>query len=138
MKNRPGSRGKHRNNPPPLSAAEILARDNVPASKPVPPPIAERLARHRVFIASSDEHFDPRKGLTRVKGSKGTWELSTSQPIVSGLPVERTRRLPVGSMKRKSGTDSEVEPFRPAWQPHIYHPKAVAGDLHDRGLLGHR
>src|SRR4051812_28868519 len=108
MKNRPGTKGKHRNNPPPLSAAEILARGNVPASKPVPAHIAERLARHRVFIPSSDEDFDPRKSLTKVKGSKGTWELSTSQPVVSGLPVERTRRLAADSVKRKSGTASEV------------------------------
>jgi hypothetical protein len=133
MKNERETKKKSTNRQAPLSPAEVLLRDNVPASEALPADIAERFARNRVYLVSNDEDFDPKKCLTKVKGLKGTWELSTSKPVVSGLPVERTARVAPGSLKR-TGKVSALECFRPPWQPHIYHPKAVAGEFQPRTL----
>lgn len=117
----------------PLSPAEVLLRDNIPAAQLPPPEIAERLATSRVYLVSNDDAFDPRERLTKVKGSKGTWELSTSHPVVSGLPVERTKRVARASLRRR-GQATDLEGFRPPWQPHIYHPKTFAAEVEPRML----
>ena len=109
----------------PLTSEEILRRDNIPASEPIPADIAERFAERRFFLLSDEKDFDPRKNFTKVKGSTGTWVLSTTQPVVSGLPVEKVEQVEPGSMRRKGDKESALEGFRPPWQPYIYHPKTV-------------
>ena len=77
----------------PLTYDEILRRDNIPASEPIPADIADRFADKRIFLLSDEKGFDPRKNITKVKGSTGTWVLSTTQPVVSGLPVEKVEQV---------------------------------------------
>lgn len=117
----------------PLTNDEVLARDNIPASEPIPADVAERFGRRSIFLLSDDEDYDPRKDFTRVEGSRGTWELSTRAPVVGGLRVERAERVERGSM-RQSGEASALESFRPPWQPYVYHPKMVATESRPRAL----
>ena len=70
MKNERETKRKSNNRQAPLSPAEVLLRDNVPASEALPADIAERFARNRVYLVSNDEDFDPKKCLTKVKGLK--------------------------------------------------------------------
>ena len=109
----------------PLTIEEILRRDDIPALEPIPANIAERFAERRLFLLSDEEGFDPRQRLTKVEGSRGTWMLSTTQPVVSGLPVEKAEQVEPGSMRRKGTKESALKAFRPPWQPYVYHPKAV-------------
>ena len=109
----------------PLTYDEILRRDNIPASEPIPADIADRFADKRIFLFSDEKGFDPRKNITKVKGSTGTWVLSTTQPVVSGLPVEKVEQVEPGSMRRNGGKERALKGFRPPWQPYIYHPKTV-------------
>jgi hypothetical protein len=92
----------------PLTTEEILRRDNIPASEPIPADIAERFADKRIFLLSDEKDFDPRKNFTKVKGSKGTWVLSTTQPLVSGLPVEKVEQVEPGSMSRKGDKERSL------------------------------
>ena len=110
----------------PLSNAEVLMRENVPASEPVPKTVADNLSRKSAFVQSSDPAFDPRSCFTKVKGSNGTWELSTTASMVSGLPVERAGRVKPGSLGRGRKGDPVLKGFRPPWQPYNFHPKAVS------------
>ena len=109
----------------PLSNEEILTRENIPAAGSVPQRMLETFSRSRVYCTSDDDNFDPRKNFTRVKGARGTWELSLGQPISSGLPIKKIGQFASGSLKSKGGADA-LQGFRPRWQPYIYHPKAIA------------
>jgi hypothetical protein len=104
---------------------EVLQRDNIPASEPVPVEIAERLASNRIVLSSDDEAFDPRKYFTKIKGSRGEWELSTKEPGIDGMLVKKMKLVEPALIKRAARGPKLPQAFRPLWQPYIYHPKAV-------------
>jgi hypothetical protein len=58
----------------PLSQAEILLQENVPASEPVPAGGEREFTRKSFVIQSDDKDFDPRQFFSKVKGSPGLWE----------------------------------------------------------------
>lgn len=120
---------RHHPTKQPLSRAEILMQENVPASEPVPENVAAIGAKRSVFIHSDDPDFDPRTCFSRVKGSKGSWEFSTTEPMVSGLPVETTGRVKPGSFRQGRQRDAVLKAYRPPWQPYVMHPKSVSVDL---------
>jgi hypothetical protein len=113
---------------------EILQRDNIAASEPVPVEIAERLASNRIVLSSNDRGFDPRKYFTKIKGSNGAWELSTKEPVIDGLRVGKMERVKPGSLRRAARGARIIEAFRPSWQPYIYHPKTMVVNSETRML----
>ncbi|HEX8635238.1 MAG TPA: trypsin-like serine protease [Pyrinomonadaceae bacterium] len=118
----------------PLTMDEILERDNVAASEPVPVEIAERLASNKFVLSSDDRDFDPRKYFTRSKGSSGTWELSTSKTVRDWPCVETMERVKPGSLKRAARGAGIIEAYRPPWQPYIYHPKTMSAHVEPQTL----
>jgi V8-like Glu-specific endopeptidase len=108
----------------PLSYEKLLMQENVPASEPVPPDVAEIFAKKSIFIRSDDPKFDPRSCFAKIKGAKGTWEFSTTEAMVIGLPVE-TGRLKPGSLGRSQKRGAVLKAFRPPWQSYAFHPRPV-------------
>jgi hypothetical protein len=127
-------RKNRRREEPPLTMEEILQRDNIAASEPVPIEIAERLVSNRIVLSSNDRRFDPRKYFTKIKGSRGAWELSTMEPVIDGLRVEKMERVKPSSLERAARRERITEPFRPSWQPYIYHPKTMVANSEPRML----
>lgn len=118
----------------PLTMEEILRRDNIAASERIPVEIAERLTSNRIVLSSDDRGFDPRKYFTKIKGSRGAWELCTKEPVTDGLRVERMERVNPGSLERTARGARIAEAFRPAWQPYIYHPKTMVANFESQML----
>ena len=118
----------------PLTNEEVLRRDNIPASEPIPADIAERFAHKRILLCRTIETSTRERISRKSKVQRGTWVLSTTEPVVSGLPVEKVERVEPGSMRRKGGKEIALEGFRPPWQPYIYHPKTVAAKVRPQML----
>ena len=78
------------------------------------------------MLSSDDGGFDPRE-FTKIKGSSGAWELTTKDPVTVGLRVKTMERVAPSSLARarKARGPRLAEPFRPSWQPYIYHPKTT-------------
>ena len=131
-KRNPATRAKPkeaRHRAAPLTADEIVRKEDLPATEPMPAEIAEKLARRRIVLSSADEDFDPRGHWKKVDGSKGAWELTSEAPVSHGLFVERAERVETGSLRRGTG---EIAPFRPAWQPLIFHPRQAYAEVGQR------
>jgi hypothetical protein len=126
-----------RKEPGPLTAEEILRLDNIPASQPMPEEMRRRLEHRRIVISSSQPEFDPRKLFTPIEGQAGAWQLEAEYPVVNGIPVREMKQVEPGSLQVPAREASTVDAFRPAWQPHIYHPK-MAGYLDERAMLRRR
>ena len=109
----------------PLSYEEILLQENVPASERVPADLEQRLSKKSIVVKSDEKDFDPRKYFSKIKGSPGLWEFTTTESMLHGAPVERTGKFKPGSLPRGQHGRTGLEAFRPLWQPYVFHPKAV-------------
>jgi Trypsin-like peptidase domain len=108
----------------PLSHQEILLRENVPASEPAPADFKTYSSRS-IVVQSEEKDFDPRKYFTKVEGSRGLWEFSTTETVLQGLPIQRTGSIKPGSLSRGQRIRSSLQAFRPPWQPYVFHPKTL-------------
>ncbi len=109
----------------PLSHQELFAKDNQPAAEPMPASVAESLQRNTLVFTSPDAGFDPRQHLRRVANKQNTWELGIPSSTIEGIPLEGSESIdPVALAKRAVRKKVTDGPFRPRWQPLIYHPKA--------------
>ncbi|HEX2669651.1 MAG TPA: hypothetical protein VHM25_02210, partial [Polyangiaceae bacterium] len=114
----------------PLTLEEILQRDNVAPTEPIPAKIVEGLTRTSFVISSDAAEFDPRKHFTKVKGYQGAWELSaTEYGIRQGLRVQSMERMTPRLVARAVRSSASAEPSRPAWHPYVYHPKTIAAGV---------
>ena len=104
----------------PMSIQEMLELDNIAASEPVP--ASFRPNGTRILISSLNPEFDPRDHFVPIDDVAGGWQLETEFPVASGIPLKEMIVVQPGSLS-DSEEPTDGESFRPAWQPHIYHPK---------------
>lgn len=107
----------------PLSADELLAKDNIPASKPVPAKVAEALSRPRIHLTSGD---GKPLGAAQLANSASRAEDGGALNLPAGSYVGR----PVRSTSFLTDEDfNQLKPasvlpgHKPDWIPNIYHPK---------------
>lgn len=110
----------------PLSLEELVRKENIPASEPVPKEMAEALAvGTRIVLWSDDPQFDPRKSFKKLDGYPSAWNLSVDRSVREGLPLQAVPAFKPGSLKWPDRGPRVVEGFRPPWQPHVYHPNTL-------------
>ena len=108
---------------PPLTPDELILRDNILSSVPMPEAVARDLNTQELFLTSSDPHFDPTKIITKVNNIASTWQLNIPNNTTFGFQIQTTKRLDPSSLASHPSDENQTNPFRPAWFNHIYHPK---------------
>jgi hypothetical protein len=101
----------------PLSAEEILQRENIAASAAMPSEIGGHLTTRRLLISGIRVPIAPQ----RSGKSARSYEIVIPKNAVVGLPGKTAYRIarPRGQARRQT----VLEGFRPRWVDHVYHPK---------------
>jgi hypothetical protein len=101
----------------PLSAEEILQRENIGASAAMPSEIGGHLTTRRLLISGIRVPIAPQ----RSGKSARSYEIVIPKNAVVGLPGKTAYRIarPRGQARRQT----VLEGFRPRWVDHVYHPK---------------
>jgi V8-like Glu-specific endopeptidase len=118
---------EHKQNKPPLSIAEIIERDNIPATTQPPPETVARLTTRQLVLSGPEgiaEALD--KSLRALK--KGDDGLSLSLPASAfvGQAGKSGKRVTPKSLMASTGSQPDGSPFKPDWAPLVYHPKLGA------------
>ena len=117
--NRDGGSAAH-----PLSIAEIVKRDNIPASKRMPAQTVARLSTRRILLGGATEK-DIQKALTsRKKGDASSLEFPAS--VTVGLPGNSGKRVTAKELGSVGGAEGHGKSFQPEWTSLVYHPKLAA------------
>src|SRR5262249_13008434 len=58
----------------------------------------------------------------RLKG-QDVWQTQAGYDVQEGMPVREMVQVKPGSLRNLVRRKERVDAFRPAWFPHIYHPK---------------
>lgn len=111
---------------PPLSIAEIVERDNIPASKQPPTKTVARLStRHVLLSGKGASAKEIEKSLREAKGEGDVLSLSLPSSVFVGQAGNTGERVTTKSLAT-AGTEGHGKPFQPAWTPLVYHPKLGA------------
>ncbi len=105
----------------PLTPDQLLAQDNVAATKPTPAWIEERLSERIVHISGGGSGNRAGEQKKRIdKGGSSSFRLAPGEFL--GRLGKSSGFSPMKAAKAR-GEDRTTKPFRPAWQDYIYHPK---------------
>jgi Trypsin len=123
----------------PLTPDEILQRDNLPASAPVPPKIADRLATRRLIVANTEKPVAFEELARIQRGRRAAYSLALSARAVVGVPGRTLSRLPFRrSTTRVTRRTVTFKPYRPKWVDHVFHPKRSVPQSWARGPVVRR
>lgn len=106
---------------PPLTADELLLRDNTPATASMPPEIEAQLTEEIIYISTSERELDAMRSSVR-NNDQASVSIALPQNAFIGRPVRTTEFLTATALKNFSGT-AELPPFRPDWFSNVLHPK---------------
>jgi V8-like Glu-specific endopeptidase len=119
------SKEKAQTDTPPLSMAEIVERDNVPATKRPPAATVAQLSTPRVVLSGGrDLAEEIQKALRGRKKGAGPVELTLPSSAFVGRAGRGGERVAPKSLA--SAAKTHGEPFKPDWAPLVYHPKVGA------------
>lgn len=110
----------------PLNADELLAKDNVPASAPMPADIAAGLANPRIHLTAPDGKpisSSQLSGFSANADRGGGLVLPAGS--YTGQPVRSTSFLTAEDFA-KLDAKSELAGYKPDWSPNVFHPKYTA------------
>ena len=108
---------------PPLLPDELLLRDNILSSVPMPETIAADLATQELFLTSNDQDFDPLKIITKVNHIDSTWQLKISNNTIFGFQGQTGTREDPATLVNPISDENQAKAFKPPWVNHIFHPK---------------
>jgi V8-like Glu-specific endopeptidase len=112
---------------PPMTIEEIVARDNEPASAPVPSATAARLSTRKVFFtAARGAASRIQKAIRAAKTDEGSVAISLPAAVSPGLPGNHGSRVDLRSLYQLPGGEKDGGPSKPDWVPLVYHPKLGA------------
>jgi V8-like Glu-specific endopeptidase len=111
---------------PPLSIAEIIERDNVPAAARPPADVAEQLSTRTVYLGGVGTVDRVQKALRASDAHEQTVALSLPASSFVGLPGHTGNRVATSELRVPAGAGKHGEAFRPEWAPLVYHPKLGA------------
>ena len=110
----------------PLSIADIVERDNVPASKRPPSKTAAQLSHRQVHLSASGAVIrDIEKALHGAKAKGDLVSLSLPASVFVGQAGNTGERVTTKSLA-VAGAEPRGKPLQPDWTPMIYHPKLGA------------
>jgi V8-like Glu-specific endopeptidase len=118
--------GRGKGPTPPLAVADIVARDNEPASKSPPKETAERLATRTVYLSGVGAAEDARKTLQAYEPQEGTVSLSLAQSAFVGLSGRTGQRVRATELSVPPGAGHQGDASKPDWASLVYHPKLGA------------
>jgi V8-like Glu-specific endopeptidase len=126
-KSRPGRRAPRDERP--LSHDELLQRDNVPAEESMPEEISRRFSERSIYVSGLKRSYTPEK----QKGEASTQRWTLPGDAIVGLPGKTATRLPPPTTRSRAAREVTLEPFRPRWVDHVYHPKRTVPQHWARG-----
>lgn len=107
----------------PLTPSQLVLRDNLPATEPMPGAMARRLAHQRVYLSSTDLNVDLSAHVKRSIDAAGQWEIDLPVKGTVGLPGRTGERTDLKSAPKGLRGKTQLDAFRPAWAEHVFHPK---------------
>ncbi len=105
----------------PLTADELLLRDNIPATATMPPEIEAQLTEEIIYVATSEAQLDA-MSLSVRNEDRASVSIALPKNAFIGRPVRTTEFLTETTLQKLPGT-TELPPFRPDWFPNVLHPK---------------
>ena len=107
----------------PLTPSQLVFRDNSAATTQMPADMVQRLAQRRIYLSLADAKVDLSAHLKRVADGDGAWRLDLPAKSVAGLPGRTAELTDPESMPKNLLGKNHLEPFRPLWADHVFHPK---------------
>jgi len=108
-------------NPSPLTADELLLRDNTPATAPMPPEIEALLTEDVIYVSTGEAQLDA-VSLSVRDEDQASVSIALPQNTFIGRPVRTTEFLTATTLEKFPGA-AELPPFQPDWFPNVLHPK---------------
>src|SRR5258706_5860319 len=120
----------------PLTYDELLERDNLPATEPMPKAVAERFRTFRMPISVAGLTKAGGEPPARISPSGDHWELELSEKAIPGQLAKPAQWVKPASLKRTSKASGPLGSFKPPWVSTVYHPKM--NPAHHASLLRNR
>ena len=109
----------------PLTPDELLLRDNIPASQPLPRELENHFSNPSLIVSAGSISADATPYITPIPGESSAYRISLPAQAIFGLPGRRAERFAAGHLSQQFAGVRYTEPFRPQWTSHIFHPKVT-------------
>jgi hypothetical protein len=107
----------------PLTPDQLLLKDNIPASSPMPGWIEEQMSERIVYISSREPDADASQFLESIDVEDGTAKLRLPPGSFLGRLGKSSGTTEIAGGAAEAGGGDTSKPFRPEWQDYVYHPK---------------